>query len=200
MREIRMLRSTNNQRNQRLVREFLLRHCALPCAERHEALSGTRRSCGGVSRPRLASRPILSFSKCCFRGRRLHCCPPREKTLLGAVFGTFPVGAWPALLSGRLRVGRRPAGARPRARRGHWTFAPEDPGQTRRPNRHSPRARMLASRSGGVSAPADAVPSRAGDDQGSPEITRVYSTVVLGAVATPKRGTTVVGPLAARPI
>ena len=37
-------------------------------------------------------------------------------------------------------------------------------------------------------------------NQGSPEITRVYSTVTLGVVATPKTGTTVVGPLAARPM
>ena len=36
--------------------------------------------------------------------------------------------------------------------------------------------------------------------QGNPEITRVYSTVTLGVVATPKTGTAVVGPLAARPM
>jgi hypothetical protein len=42
--------------------------------------------------------------------------------------------------------------------------------------------------------------TRSDVNQGSPVITRVYSTVTLGVVATPKTGTAVVGPLAARPM
>jgi len=42
--------------------------------------------------------------------------------------------------------------------------------------------------------------TRSDANQGSPDITRVYSTVTLGVVATPKTGTAVVGPLAASPM
>jgi hypothetical protein len=59
-----------------------------------------------------------------------------------------------------------------------------------------PRARTGA---GNLRRPYPSL-TRSDADQGSPEITRVYSTVTLGVVATPKTGTTVVGPLAARPM